>query len=69
MSTRSHPDGLACVPVSSEPDYHCPRCGQLSGLSFGPTQAFCLNDKDCLVISWNPSVPVQDFEVVVIDFP
>lgn len=52
-----------------EPDYHCPKCGQLSRMVFGPTQAICTNDVDCKVISWNPSIPPEDqqFELVVID--
>lgn len=57
------------MPVSERLDYRCPGCGQVSQMIFGPTQAICTNDKDCAVISWNPSQPVQDWKVVEIDLP
>lgn len=47
--------------------YDCPGCGQRSQMIFGPTQAFCTNDTDCHVISWNPSEPVQDWKIVEIN--
>jgi hypothetical protein len=53
----------------SLPDYHCPGCGQLSGLAFSPTQAFCTNDVSCKVISWNPSIPPEEQKFEVVDIP
>lgn len=40
-----------------EPDYRCPGCNEESTLILGPGQAFCTNDKDCRVFSFNPSLP------------
>lgn len=41
----------------SEPNFHCPKCHQPSSLIVGPTQAFCTNEQDCNVFSFNPSLP------------
>lgn len=37
------------------PDFHCPGCGHLSGMVIGTEQAVCTNDKDCLIVIFNPS--------------
>jgi hypothetical protein len=41
----------------SEPNYHCPVCGQQSELILNPEQAFCTNTAGCKVIVFNPSLP------------
>jgi hypothetical protein len=38
-------------------NYHCPVCGTLSTMIMGPEQAFCTNETDCDVITFNPSLP------------
>lgn len=39
------------------PDFRCPVCNTLSSLIVGPGQAFCTNDVDCRVLSFNPRLP------------
>ena len=41
----------------SEPNFHCPKCHTRSQLIVGLTQAFCTNEADCNVFSFNPSLP------------